>query len=330
MARYLVTGGAGYIGSHIVLALVERGDEVVIIDDLRRGHRAAVPSGVELITVDLANVKQVAEVFAAWRFQGVLHFAALSMVQESMREPLTYLGENVGNTILLAQQALRAGCDRFVLSSTAALFGMPDAIPIGEEAPIRPISAYGESKWMAERSLAWARQVHGLRFAALRYFNAAGADPKGRLGEDHEPESHLIPLAIDAALGRRPELTVFGMDYPTPDGTCIRDYVHVTDLADAHLRTLDYLDLEDSGLFNVGSGSGFSVLEIINMVERVGGRPVPHRFGPRREGDPAVLIAASEKLKAATGWQSNHGSLEQIIGTAWDWRLAHPNGYADN
>jgi UDP-glucose 4-epimerase len=326
--RYLVTGGAGYVGSHVVRALVGRGDAVVVLDDLRQGHRAAVPPEAELVVADLADRRRVAEVFAGWKFDAVLHFAALSLVGESMRDPLRYCIENLSNSLGLADEAVKAGCRRFVLSSTAALFGFPKQIPIDEEAEVAPASAYGESKLMVERGLAWADQVHGLRSASLRYFNAAGADPSGQIGEDHEPETHLIPLAIGAALGTRPPLTVFGTDYPTPDGTCIRDYVHVTDLADAHLRVLARLDAE-SCRFNVGSGTGYSVKQVLESVERIGGRPVPHNLGPRRPGDPAVLVASSARLRAETGWSPQFGALDDIVRTAWAWHAKHPRGFAD-
>jgi UDP-glucose 4-epimerase len=326
--RYLVTGGAGYVGSHVALALAERGDDVVVLDDLRQGHRAAVPPGAELVVADLADRRAVAEVFARHRFEAVLHFAALSLVGESMREPLRYCAENAANSLWLADAAIRAGVRKFVLSSTAALFGEPDRIPIDEDAPLRPGSAYGESKLMVERGLAWADQVHGLRSASLRYFNAAGADPGGRLGEDHAPETHLVPLAIDAALGRRPPLTVFGDDYPTPDGTCIRDYVHVTDLADAHLRVLERLE-QGSCRYNLGNGAGHSVKEVIAAVERVGGRKVPHGIGPRRPGDPPALVASSARLRSDTGWTPRFAALDDIVRTAWAWRERHPQGYGD-
>jgi len=325
---YLVTGGAGYVGSHVALALAERGDDVVVLDDLRQGHRAAVPPGAELIVADLADRHAVAEVFATRRFEAVLHFAALSLVGESMREPLRYCAENTANSLWLADAAVKAGVRKFVLSSTAALFGEPDRIPIDEEAPLKPGSAYGESKLMVERGLAWADQVFGLRSASLRYFNAAGADPEGRLGEDHDPETHLVPLAIDAALGLRPPLTVFGEDYPTPDGTCIRDYVHVTDLADAHLRVLDRLE-HGSCRYNLGNGAGHSVKEVIEAVQRVGGRKVPHGTGPRRPGDPPALVASSAKLRRDTGWAPRFAALDDIVRTAWSWRERHPRGYDD-
>jgi UDP-glucose 4-epimerase len=216
-----------------------------------------------------------------------------------------------------------------VLSSTAALFGDPDRVPIDEDCRIAPSNPYGDSKRMVEEGLDWAARIHGLRYAALRYFNAAGSDPQGRAGEDHDPETHLVPLAIDAALGRRPALTVFGDDYATPDGTCIRDYVHVTDLAEAHLAALARLETHGSCRYNVGSGTGASVKDVIAAVERVGGRPVPHSIGPRRAGDPPVLVAASDRLRAETGWSPRYGALEEIVRTAWAWREAHPKGYAD-
>ncbi|GAA0583368.1 UDP-glucose 4-epimerase GalE [Craurococcus roseus] len=325
---YLVTGGAGYVGSHLVLALVERGDKVVVLDDLRQGHRDALPPGAELVRADIADRRALEEVFAGWRFDAVFHFAALSLVGESMREPLRYCAENVSNSLRLAEAAVKAGCLRFVLSSTAALFGNPERTPIDEAAKLAPTSAYGDSKLMVERGLDWADGAHGLRSACLRYFNAAGADPSGRIGEDHEPETHLIPLAIGAALGTRPPLTVFGTDYPTPDGTCVRDYVHVTDLADAHLRVLERLE-HGSCRYNVGSGTGYSVREVIEAVERVGGRPVPHHFGERRAGDPAVLVASSQRLREDTGWSPKLGALDEIVRTAWAWHSAHPRGFDD-
>lgn len=328
MARYLLTGAAGFVGSHVALALAERGDELVVLDDLRQGHRDAVPASAELMVVDLADRARVADILAAGRFDAVLHFAALSLVGESMREPLRYCAENVANALFLAEAAVKSGCRRFVLSSTAALFGRPERVPIDEDAALAPENPYGESKLMIERGLSWADRVHGLRVAALRYFNAAGSDPAGRLGEDHEPETHLIPLAIDAALGRRPPLMVFGDDYDTRDGTCIRDYVHVSDLADAHLRVLDRLEA-GSRSYNIGNGDGYSVREVIASVERVGGRTVPHGIGPRRAGDPPVLVASSARLRADTGWSPRFTAIDDLVRTAWAWREAHPRGYGD-
>lgn len=241
---------------------------------------------------------------------------------------MRYMAENLATTAAMVDAAVKGGCRKFVLSSTAALFGFPERIPIDETQRVAPVSPYGESKLMCEQALAWAERVHGLRFATLRYFNAAGADPAGRAGEDHDPESHLIPLAIGAAMGTRPALTVFGTDYDTPDGTGIRDYVHVADLADAHLRVLPLLE-ERSVRYNLGNGTGYSVKQVIETVERVSGRKVPHSLGPRREGDPAVLVASSARLREDTGWSPRFPGLEDIVKTAWAWHSAHPRGYGD-
>ena len=327
MARYLVTGGAGYVGSHVVLALLDRGDEVVVLDNLSTGHRAAVAPAAQFVQVDLADAKSVAEVFAAWRFDAVFHMAALSLVGESMRRPLHYIRTNVDNSVGLADAAVRAGVLRFVFSSTAAIFGVPRVIPIAEDAPAEPVNPYGESKLMVEKALGWAESAHGLRSACLRYFNAAGADPLGRAGEDHDPETHLIPRAILGALGRSEPVSIFGTDYDTPDGTAMRDYVHVADLAAAHLAVLPRLE-EGSVAYNLGNGAGYSVREVIAAIERVSGRPVPHGIGPRREGDPPVLVASSARIKAETAWRPTHDTLDEIVRTAWDWHVAHPEGYA--
>ena len=326
--RFLVTGGAGYVGSHLVLVLAARGAAVTVLDNLRQGHRAAIPAGVRLVEADLADAAAVDAVLADGPWHAVFHFAALSLVGESMREPFRYLLENAGNGIRLIEACARHQVPRFVLSSTANLFGAPETIPIAEDAAIDPGSPYGESKRMIERALVWADRVHGLRSACLRYFNAAGADPDGRLGEDHDPETHLIPLAIDAALGRRPELQVFGTDYPTPDGTCIRDYIHVSDLAAAHLAVLDRLD-HASVTYNLGNGQGASVRDVIRTVQEVTGRPVPHRIAPRRPGDPPVLVASSARLRRETGWTPRFPELCAIVRTAAAWREAHPGGYGD-
>jgi UDP-glucose 4-epimerase len=324
----LVTGGAGYVGSHTVAALLDRGHRVTVFDDLSQGHPSAILPGAAFVQGDLADRRIVAQVLADGRFDAILHFAARSLVGESMRDPHLYLHDNVVNALNLVQAAVATGVRRFVLSSTANLFGTPDRIPIDEDVAIDPGSPYGESKYMVERILHWADRCHGLRSACLRYFNAAGADPAGRLGEDHAPETHLIPLVIDAALGRRAELSVFGDDYPTPDGTCVRDYVHVGDLADAHVRVLDVLDGR-SVRYNLGNGTGFSVRAVIAAAERVTGRPVPHRIADRRPGDPPVLIASSARIRADLGWRPAFADLDRIIETAWRWRLAHPQGYGD-
>jgi UDP-glucose 4-epimerase len=323
--RFLVTGGAGYVGSHVVAALVDRGDDVVVIDNLRTGHRAAVLPPARLVQADLADAAALEAVLADGPWDAVFHFAALSLVGESMRMPFRYLAENGINGINLIDACVRHGVGRFVLSSTASLFGEPEHVPIHETARIDPGSPYGESKWMIERALLWADRVHGLRSACLRYFNAAGADPAGRLGEDHDPETHLVPLVIDAALGRRPAVEVFGTDYATDDGSCIRDYVHVTDLAEAHLLALGALD-EASVTWNLGNGAGHSVLDVIRVVEQVAGRSVPYRRGERRAGDPAVLVAGSGRAMQA-GWRPRFAALDEIVRTALAWREAHPGGY---
>jgi UDP-glucose 4-epimerase len=326
IGRYLVTGGAGFVGSHVVAALLDRGDEVVVLDNLATGHREAVLPGARLVVGDLGDAALVDALLAEGPWDAVLHFAALSLVGESMRDPYRYIAENVSTGVGLIAAAVRHGVRRFVLSSTAALFGAGGDAPIDEEAPIDPGSPYGESKAMLERTLLWAERVHGLHSACLRYFNAAGADPMGRLGEDHAPETHLLPLVIDAALGRRAELSVFGNDYPTRDGTCIRDYVHVTDLAEAHLRVLPLL-AGRSVRYNLGNGQGHSVLEVIRAVERVTGRRVPCRIAPRRPGDPPILVAASGRITREAGWRPRFAEIDAIVRTALAWREAHPNGY---
>ncbi len=326
MRRILVTGGAGYIGSHVVAALLERGDRVVVLDNLSLGHREAVLPGAELIEADLSDFLVVDAVLADGPWHAVMHFAALSLVGDSVAMPVRYLAENAGNGFRLIDACIRHGVRRFVLSSTANLFGLDAPAPIREDAPIRPSSPYGQSKWMIEQALQLAAGAHGLASVCLRYFNAAGADPAGRLGEDHRPETHLIPRAIDAALGLAPPLTVFGADYPTPDGTCIRDYIHVSDLADAHLLALDRLEA-GSIAYNLGSGRGYSVREVLRAVQAVTGRPVPTHEGERRAGDPAVLIAASERIRRETGWRPRHSDLSVMVETAYAWRLAHPRGY---
>ncbi|MDR3529696.1 MAG: UDP-glucose 4-epimerase GalE [Rhodopila sp.] len=325
--RFLVTGGAGYVGSHLVAALLDRGDRVTVLDNLRTGHRAAVPPGADLIVADLADAAPIDAVLADGPWDAVFHFASLSQVGESMRMPMRYLLDNAGNAIRLIDACVRHGTERFILSSTAALFNLDSDAPIPEDAPIDPQSAYGDSKWMIERALRWAGQVHGLRYACLRYFNAAGADPAGRLGEDHRPESHLIPLVIDTALRRRAALDVYGGDYPTADGTCIRDYVHVSDLASAHLLAVDALD-HGPVVWNLGNGAGHSVRQVIASVERVSGLTVPHRVVARRAGDAAVLVASSQRAQQA-GWRPMHGDLDDIVRSAFAWREAHPDGYGD-
>jgi UDP-glucose 4-epimerase len=324
--RFLVTGGAGFVGSHIVAALRDRGEGVAVLDNFNTGHRGSVPSDVRMIEADLADAPGLDSILGDGPWTAVFHCAGWTQVGESMRMPMRYLQENAGNGIRLIDACVRHGVDRLVFSSTAALFNATDDSPIAEDAPIAPQSPYGDAKWMVERALHWAFVSHGLRSARLRYFNAAGADPAGRLGEDHRPESHLVPLVIDAVLERRPPLDVYGDDYQTADGTCVRDYVHVTDLADAHLLALSCLDSEAGVTWNLGSGTGHSVLEVIRSVERISGRAVPHRIAARRPGDPAVLVAASDRARAA-GWQPRYEALDDIVRTAFAWREAHPDGY---
>jgi UDP-glucose 4-epimerase len=323
-SRLLVTGGAGYVGSHAVWALHDRGDEVVVFDSLRQGHPEALPPSVRLVQGELADEAALDAVLADGRWDGVLHFAALSLVGESMQRPFYYLQENAGLGVRLIDACVRHNVPRFILSSTAALFGNPETMPITEDTRIDPGSPYGESKLMIERALHWADRIHGLRYACLRYFNAAGADPDGRSGEDHNPETHLIPLVIDAALGLRPEIRVFGDDYPTPDGTCIRDYVHVLDLADAHLLALPAPAPGEHRVYNLGNGTGFSVQQVVDAVREVTGHPVPVVVGARRAGDPAQLVASSDRIRADLGWAPQHAELATMVRDAWE--LSRPVG----
>lgn len=326
--RYLVTGGAGFVGSHTVLALLDAGHEVAVLDNFSTGHRAAVPPGVQVYEVDLLDREATTAVIAGARWDGVLHFAALSLVGASIAEPFYYLRQNYLTGLNLVQACAEQGVKKFVFSSTAALFGGPERPdPIPETAMIQPGSPYGESKFLIERALRWADSLYGVKSACLRYFNAAGADPLGRAGEDHRPETHLIPLTIDAALGRRPALKLFGTDYPTRDGSCIRDYIHVTDLADAHVRVLDHIE-ERSVVYNLGNGQGFSNMDVIQSVERVSGLSVPWEAAERRAGDPAILVADSTTLRQQTGWSPRWSALDTIVETAFQWRKNHPGGYA--
>ena len=323
---YLVTGGAGYIGSHVVVDLLARGHRVVVFDNLQQGHREAVHADAELVTGDLADGGALRALFRRHAFDGILHFAANSLVGESMQQPLLYVGDNVSNALNLIRVAIDHDVRRFVLSSTCAIFGLPSRVPIDEEVEQNPANPYGESKLIIERILRWADEVHGFRSACLRYFNAAGAHPEVPIGEDHAPETHLIPIALQAVQGQRPHVEIFGTDYDTPDGTCIRDYIHVCDLSDAHVRVLDALE-QRSCRYNVGIGRGYSVREVLDAVRRVTGHPLPAKIGPRRPGDPPALVAAADRIRGELGWQPRFTSLDDIVGTAWAWRAAHPNGY---
>lgn len=315
----LVTGGAGYIGSHTCKALAAAGYLPVTYDNLRYGHRRAVRWG-PFVEGDLADRSLLARTIADHGVEAVVHFAAFAYVGESVRDPAAYFRNNVTNTLNLLDAGREAGALPVVFSSTCATYGVPDTLPISESCPQRPVNPYGESKLFVERALHWYGQAYGLPWVALRYFNAAGADPDGEIGEDHEPETHLIPLAIEAALGRGETLQVFGTDYPTPDGTAIRDYIHVTDLADAHVRALDHLRGGGSSVaLNLGTGNGHSVRQVVDAVARVGGRPVPVVHGPRREGDPPALVADPARAYGTLGWQPVHSDLDSIVTTAWRW-----------
>ncbi len=321
----LVTGGAGYIGSVTAQALQDAGHQVLVVDDLSTGHAEAVPQAVRLVVADLADAGAMAGLMNEERIEAVVHFAALSLVGASMREPLAYYRHNVGGALALLEACSSAGVDRFVLSSTAAVYGTPSAVPIGESAALRPESVYGETKLAVERLLHWLSVTRGLGYAALRYFNAAGAAP-GR-GEDHDPETHLIPLVLQAALGQRDEVRVFGEDYDTEDGTAVRDYVHVEDLASAHVLALEALQPGRGEAYNLGNGSGFSVREVIEVCRSVTGADLRVTQAPRRAGDPPVLVADAGKAAAELGWRPRRTALEDIVGSAWEWHRSHPHGY---
>jgi UDP-glucose-4-epimerase GalE len=324
--RVLVTGGAGYIGSHACKALSQAGYHVVAYDNLVAGHREAVRYG-DLVEGDIADVATVRRALRTHGISAVMHFAAFLDVGESVREPAKYYRNNVAGTLGVLEAMAAEQVRAFVFSSTCATYGEPDETPIVETHPQRPINSYGETKLAIERALPHFERAAGIRWAALRYFNAAGADPDGEIGEDHSPEIHLIPRAIEAATGGR-ALQVFGDDYKTPDGTCLRDYIHVSDLADAHVRALDAIGRGDpSGAYNLGTGRPHSVREVIDSVERVTGRPVPRALAPRRPGDPAVLFAAPGKACSALGWTPRLADLDAIVGTAWAWHRTHPQGY---
>jgi UDP-glucose 4-epimerase len=322
----LVTGGAGYIGSHVVKALVRAGREVVVYDNLSAGHREAV-SRTELVVGDILETARVRETIQRFRVSAVMHFAALLSVADSVRDPFGYYRNNVDGALSVLRAMADQGVSRFVFSSTAAVFGEPREAPITEEHPTAPINPYGQTKLAIEQALPHLRRAAGIEAICLRYFNAAGADPEGELGEDHTPEPHLIPRAVDAALGGE-ALQVFGDDYPTPDGTCLRDYIHVSDLAQAHMLALGALEeAPHSATYNLGNGRPFSVKEVLDTVTRVTGRQVPWRLAPRRDGDPAILYASSARIRADLHWTPRHTELDDIVATAWRWRKDHPSGY---
>jgi UDP-glucose 4-epimerase len=316
--KILVTGGAGYIGGTVARLLLAGGDGVTIYDNLSHSKRAAVAAGAEFVEGDLADRPLLEKTLKAGQFDGVMHFAALIEAGESMQKPEIYFRNNTVGTLTLLEAMLATGQDRLVFSSTAACYGEPETTPILEDAKLQPTNAYGESKLMVEQMLGWFNRIHGLRYASLRYFNVAGA--MEGYGEAHEPESHLIPLVLDVALGRRKSIQVFGEDYPTRDGTCIRDFIHVRDLADAHLLALAALEKESRVIYNIGNGQGFTVREVIESVRRVTGKPIAVEACARREGDPAVLVASSEKIKRELGWKPKFAELDTIVASAWEWQ----------
>ena len=321
----LVTGGAGYIGSVVADALLQAGHSVTVFDNLSRGHREAVPGPAELIVGDLEDASAIEGAFNGRNFDAVMHFAALIEAGESMKTPERYFRNNTLNTLTLLEAMLRHNVKRFVFSSTAALFGDPLRVPIEEEDTYAPVNAYGESKLLVEKMLAWFHQCHGLRYAALRYFNAAGA--AGDRGEHHQPETHLIPRVLGVALGHTESVSIFGTDYATPDGTCVRDYIHILDLASAHLLALNALGERDRLIYNLGNGQGFSIREVIDVARRVTGHPIPVAEAARRPGDPAILVASSARIQRELGWRPRYASLDAILESAWEWHRRNPSGY---
>ena len=326
----LVLGGAGYIGSHTVYELIEAGRDVVVADNLLTGFRAAVHPKARFYELDIRNRAALDQLFQREHIEGVIHFAASSQVGESMEQPLKYYDNNLWGTICLLESMVAHGVDRIVFSSTAAVYGEPERIPILEADKTEPTNCYGETKLAMEHMMKWVSNAHDLKFVALRYFNACGAHPNAKIGEAHNPETHLIPLILQVPMGKRPQISIFGDDYATPDGTCIRDYIHVCDLAQAHILALDYLvNGGDNNVFNLGNGVGFSVKEVIEEARSVTGHPIPAKIEARRAGDPAQLIASSQKAKTVLGWKPEYDDLHTIIDTAWKWHQSHPNGYEE-
>ncbi|WP_062353936.1 UDP-glucose 4-epimerase GalE [Bacillus kwashiorkori] len=324
----LVLGGAGYIGSHAVYQLMDSGYDVVVVDNLQTGHKDAIHPRAKFYEGDIRDRNFLKNVFEQEHIEGVIHFAANSLVGESMVEPLKYYDNNVYGTQVLLEAMREANVKYIVFSSTAATYGEPEAVPITEDMPTMPTNTYGETKLAMEKMMKWCEKAFGIKFVSLRYFNVAGA--RGEIGEDHHPETHLIPLVLQTALGKREYITIFGNDYPTKDGTCIRDYIHVEDLIDAHILALKYLQAgNESNIFNLGSSQGFSVQEIIEMARVVTGKEIPAKIGERRAGDPSVLIASSEKARNILGWNPTRTNIEQIIKDAWQWHSNYPDGYKD-
>jgi len=324
--KVLVTGGAGYIGSVVTAQLLGRGHQVFVYDNLSHGFRGAVPKKTDLIVGDIADRANLTRVIATCGIEAVMHFAAFIEAGESMKVPEKYFRNNTVGSLTLLETMIESGVKNFVFSSTAALYGDPESTPIRETDRLQPTNAYGESKLLVEQMLEWFHNIHGLRYASLRYFNAAGATAE--LGEAHRPESHLIPIILQVALGKRDSISIYGTDYPTPDGTCVRDYVHISDLAQAHLLALEALEAKPKQIYNLGNGRGFSVREVIETARKVTGHKIRALETPRRPGDPAVLVASSEKIQNELGWKPEHAELEQIIASAWAWHQKHPNGYS--
>ena len=324
----LVTGAAGYIGSICAEVLLARGMNVIALDSLLEGHSAAVPPGAAFCSVDLGNREQIERVFTEHKIDSVMHFAAEALVAKSVKEPSIFYATNVACGVNLLDAMTRHGVRKLIFSSTAATYGEPEIVPIPEDHRKAPINPYGKSKLTFEEILADYKAYTGLQYATLRYFNAAGASKER--GEHHRLETHLIPRVLDAAVGILPHVDVFGTDYPTPDGTCVRDYIHVLDIADSHVRALIEIDRVSGEAFNVGNSRGYSILEVIDAAERITGRKIPRKLGPRRPGDPAVLVASKDKLKRVLGWEAAHSSLEEIIQSAWEWKQKHPRGYEND
>ncbi|MGA8274150.1 MAG: UDP-glucose 4-epimerase GalE [Candidatus Sulfotelmatobacter sp.] len=328
--RVLVTGGAGYIGSVVVAELVSAGHEVVVYDDLSKGHRRAVSAQAELIVGNLEDRPRLSDTFLKHKFEAVMHFAASIEAGESMKTPSRYFRNNTANAVALLEQVAEHSVSRLVFSSTAALYGNPERSPILESDVLQPTNVYGESKLLVERMLPWFYLIHGLSYASLRYFNAAGAT--AALGEMHTPETHLIPILLQVAAGRRDNVTVFGTDFETPDGTCVRDYIHVSDLASAHLLALNALAAQGDPkqlIYNLGSGRGFSVRQVIEVARKVTEHSIPSVDAPRRPGDPAILVASSEKIRRELGWKPKYPELDTVVRSAWSWFQRHPSGYED-
>ena len=324
----LVLGGAGYIGSHAVRQLIQAGESVIVVDNLETGHKEAIHDKAKFYLVDIRDEAALREVFIQNKIEAVMHFCANSLVGESVYKPIKYFDNNVGGAINVLKVMKEFNVDKIVFSSTAAVYGEPDQVPILEASKTDPTNPYGASKLMMENMFKWADQAHGIRYVSLRYFNVAGADETGEIGEAHGVETHLIPLVLQVPLGQREFITVFGDDYPTKDGTCIRDYIHVIDLIDAHIKALNYLrNNGKSDVFNLGSGEGFSVKEIIEVARKVTGHPIPEKIDVRRAGDPSTLIASSERAKSVLNWNPKYTKVETIISDAWRFHLSHPNGY---